>query len=241
MVCFLHAGSSKAEMTDAGAVEHMKRAIDTYERALRENPGDKQSVQMLMDNCERMHKEHPQDPAALKLLGIAYHTLAAQKMNGATKKALECLEKAHALDPYDAETLAYLGSAMTMSARDSWNVVSKVSRVNKGLNMLDTAVGKSPSSLPLRMVRGSNAMALPSMFNRRDVALKDFLYVEGVLSKKGQWNEHEKNLASSIFYRIGMIYRAKGDTQHGREYLGKAAKTAPGSFWAGLAKKQLSS
>ncbi|OPY03817.1 MAG: hypothetical protein A4E61_01027 [Syntrophorhabdus sp. PtaB.Bin184] len=244
MVLWAHAGIANAESAasapDVGKIQKLREAIDGSERTLRQNPQDKEAIKLLSESCERMDKENAHDLETVKLMAIAYHSLASAKIKGTTKKAIAYLEKARELSPDDMELLAYLGSAMTMSARDSWNVVAKLSRVNKGINMLDTAVARAPSNIALRMIRGSNSMALPGMFNRKDVALKDFLFVEEMLGKKPEWNDHDKTLASSVFYRLGMIYKGKSEEQQGKSYFERAVKTAPGSFWSSLAKKELS-
>lgn len=177
-----------------------------------------------------------QDIASLKTLGIAWHNLASLEVKGASGRAVETLKTASKAAPGDPETLAYLGSAMTMEARDSWNVVVKVSGVNRGINLMDKAVSLSPDKVVVRMVRGNNSLRLPDFFKRKEIALKDFLHLEA-LAKKSPGSVDADTLAE-ISYRLGVIYASRGDARLSSEYMVRAAAAAPQSKWGMEARKE---
>lgn len=178
---------------------------------------------------------NPQDAAALKTLGVAYHNLASLKVDGTAADAVATLTKAVDLLPDDAEALAYLGSAYTMSARDSWNVVDKVKNVNKGIALLDKALRKDGDNIRLRILRANNALALPGMFERKPVAKEDFAFVASRFEASGR---SDPVLLSEIYFKLAGLYGEEGDAAKRSAYLTKARETAPASPWAQKAEKE---
>lgn len=169
------------------------------------------------------------DVEKLKMLGIAYHNLAVLKVKGASAQAVDCLQKAWSLSASDYETLAYLGSSMTMTARDSWNVLGKVSLANKGIKMIDDAVFHRPDSFVIRMVRARNSLDLPEFFSRTEVAKKDFLFLQGLFIKSNiPW---DPAVEAEVFYELGMFFRRENNELTAKEYFQKAISTAPDSQW----------
>lgn len=109
---------------------------------------------------------------------IALHNAAAAGDNSALDDAVAMLEALNTADPQNAETVAYLGSAYAISAREGRNVVAKMRNVNKALRYLDQALEMNPSNFTVRMVRASVQSNLPPMFNRGDDAIEDMITLD---------------------------------------------------------------
>lgn len=198
---------------------------------------DKTQLKEIIHEAEDTIKKNPSDKGSLKVLGIAYHNMGILEIRGAPKKSVEYLKKAYQLSPDDYEVLAYLGSAKTMVARDSWNVITKVSRVNKGVNMMDKAVRKAPDNIVIRMVRANNSLALPKFFNRRHLAKRDFLAIERLIEKNP--SPIDSTTRAEVFYQLGMIYKEEKDASKAIIYFKKTLEVAPASYWAIKAKEEL--
>lgn len=204
--------------------------IDLY------NLTDEKRLEEVIAQTEKVLQNNPSDKKALKILGIAYHNLAVLEVKDASESSEEYLEKANKLSPDDYEITAYLGSAKTMVARDSWNFFTKVQNVNKGINIIDKAVSKSPDNITVRMVRAKNSLSLPKSFNRKKVAMKDLLHIEKLLeNSKG----HEPDFASEVFYEIALLYKDEGNEDIAKKYFQKAIKVSENSQWAQKAKKEM--
>jgi len=120
---------------------------------------------------------------AIQRSGIAYHNLATLKVSGASEKAVKFLKKASDMKPTDSITLAYLGSATTMSARDSWNMFTKMADANRGFNLLDKAVSLDPNNAILRVLRINNSLQAPDFLGRKRMVKSDFAKVEQLLTE----------------------------------------------------------
>lgn len=167
----------------------------------------KESLQKFVWNAEQESKDDLSDIKKLKMLGIAYHNLAVLKVKDASRKATAYLQKAYSLAPADDEVMVYLGSSTTMVGRDSWNVLTKVSIVNKGIKMMDEAVARMPDSIVVRMVRANNSLDLPEFFQRKGIARKDFEHLEMLITKPSA--EVEPDIKAEVFYQLGMFSKSE--------------------------------
>ncbi|KOR31054.1 hypothetical protein TI04_02780 [Achromatium sp. WMS2] len=168
------------------------------------------------------------DFLSLKRLGIAWHNLAVLKASGASDQALEILSQANRLNPEDMAVLAYLGSAKTLVARDSWNFITKMSQTNKGIAMIDKAVRRAPKDPVVRMVRANNSLALPEFFGRRPRATKDFEYMHAHQSEL----HFPPLIQAEISYKLASLKAAAGDQVAARTLYQEAITVAPKSAWA---------
>ena len=197
---------------------------------------DKDQLKKLISEQESIAQKKKDYPV-LKLMGVAYHNLGIIKVSGSSEKSVFYLQKAYELNPDDNETLAFLGSAITMKARDSWNFFTKLSEVNKGTNLLDKAVSREPDNCVIRVVRGNNSLCLPDFLGRKKIAKQDFLKVEQILSRKN--NELDSNTIAEVYYQLALIYKNEKDTKNVRSYFEKTIQTSPSSSAAHLAKNEL--
>lgn len=199
---------------------------------------EKESLQEFVQKVEHDNQGDLSDVKKLKMLGIAYHHLATLKVKEASQKAATYLQKAFSLSPADREIQAYLGSATTMVGRDSWNVLAKVSIVNKGIKMMDEAVAETPDSIVVRMVRANNSLNLPPLFDRKEIAKKDFQYLEMLITKPSA--EVEPDIKAEVFYQLGMFFRQEGNILAAKEYFKKSINVSPDSQWGKESKRNLS-
>lgn len=184
---------------------------------------------------ERAIAEHPADKKAYRRAGIAAHQLAMLAGKGYSDKAVKYLSTYLDKAPDDTVAQAYLGSSHAMLARDSGAVMKRLSNVNKGIDILNSAVKKEPGNFIVRMVRGSVFYELPSMFNYTKEAFDDFSYVA---SRFGSEPMADKELQAEVYYKLGKLAAKKGDSSAKSSYFAKAIEIAPKSQWAGLAKKE---
>ena len=198
---------------------------------------DKEALENIISDYEQKLEQNPNDIKTLKILGIAMHNLGISEVKGAPANSVHYLQKVYELHPDDYEVLAYLGSAKTMKARDSWNVITKVSSVNKGAKLMDRAVSKAPDNLIVRIVRANNSLSLPEFFKRKHLALKDLLHIERLMKEKEA--DFDIKLQTEVFYKIGKYYQEQGSSKEAVKYFHKAVQSSEDSKWGIQAKKEL--
>jgi len=115
--------------------------------------------------------------------GIAYHNLSVLNVGAASDKSVDYLKKALELRPTDSIVMAYLGSATTMMARDSWNIFTKMGDANRGFNLLDKAVATDPENVIVRVIRINNSLQAPDFLGRKRIAKQDMTKLEQILSQ----------------------------------------------------------
>lgn len=140
---------------------------------------------------------------ALKRSGIAYHNLATLKIDGASEKAVQFLKRASDMKPTDSITLAYLGSATTMTARDSWNVFTKMEEANRGFNLLDKAVVLDPNNAVLRVLRINNSLQVPDFLGRKRIVKPDFAKIEQLLAENP--NQLDPETVADVRKKVGKL------------------------------------
>jgi len=190
---------------------------------------EKETLQDFVQKTEKEVGITSSDIQKLKILGIAYHNLATLKVKDTPRKAAAYLQEVYSLSPNDDEVQAYLGSATTMIGRDSWNVLTKIGTVNKGIKMIDDAVVMMPDSIVIRMVRANNSLDLPDIFKRKEIARKDFQHLEMLVTKSS--SDIEPDIKAEIFYQLGMFYRRENNDSMAKEYFKKAINASPDSQW----------
>ena len=164
---------------------------------------------------EKVLEQNPSDYNTIKGLGIAYHTKAQKDAKKFAPKAVEFLSKAHEINKNDNETMCYFGSATTMMAKTTWNPIKKTSYVNKGIALMDKAVELDPDNVSVRMTRAMNSIRLPSMFNRRDIAVEDFEYLASLIEKNP---EVSASIKKDVYTNLAELYEKKDDKNRADKY-----------------------
>jgi tetratricopeptide (TPR) repeat protein len=79
--------------------------------------------------------------------------------------------------PNDAVVQAYIGSLDLLDAARTWAFWNKHVLSQQGLNELDQAVDRDPTSLEARFIRAATTWHLPFFFHRREQAESDLAYI----------------------------------------------------------------
>jgi tetratricopeptide (TPR) repeat protein len=174
-------------------------------------------------------------PERVKRLGIAWHNLAVLEQSGAANKAFALLSKLYETTPKDNEVLAYLGSAKIMVARDSWNFLSKISEVNKGIALLDKAVANEKDNVVIRIVRVNNSLALPGFLSREKKAKQDLNYLVELFKHVEATPEE----LGEVYYKLGQLLAKASDNTQSAVYFKQTIQASPQTNWAKLAQEAL--
>jgi tetratricopeptide (TPR) repeat protein len=177
------------------------------------------------DEAERLEerlKEDPQNLSIVHELAKIYHDRALHKEEGALKEAETFLKEAKRRFPNDMVILAWYGSLLTIKARDSWFPPLKLSRLQKGISILDEAVERAGDDVIVRMIRANNSLHLPEFTERVDVAIEDFKY----LLKASEEENFPKELLSKIHLDIAKAYIKKGKLREAKGHLEKVFELA---------------
>ncbi|NOY83635.1 MAG: hypothetical protein GXO96_02210 [Nitrospirae bacterium] len=165
----------------------------------------------------------------------------------ATQFAIEQFD--HLAKNYPDQPLysAYLGSAYTLKARDAWMPWTRLKYVEKGLELIDTALlnlrpkhdkmrlRDSIVSMETRLVALSTFLQVPSFLNRLQTA-KDLLTETFDSSAFAQANPEVKG---RIYLRAAELADKEGKTQIKGDYLQKALNELPEGRFRDKAEKDL--
>ncbi len=171
-----------------------------------------------------------------KRLGIEWHNLAVEEQSGAAKKAVEILKPLVKKSSKDYEVLAYLGSSLMMVGRDSWNPLTKMTSVNKGIDLVDKAVVKDKDNITIRLVRIYSSLDLPDYLGRRSKIKPDFDYLIDLIQRKDASLDEK----SEIYFLMGEFLMNEKDQIQSIDYLKQAIKNDPDSIWASKAQELIS-
>ncbi|MCK5829425.1 MAG: hypothetical protein KAH20_03905 [Methylococcales bacterium] len=174
-------------------------------------------------------------PEKKKRLAIAWHNLAIEEQSGAAEKAFAILKPLKKELPKDYEVLGYLGSALTMVGRDSWNPLTKMSNVNKGIAKIDKAIIKDKDNIICRLIRIYTSFSLPSFFGREEKIKPDLDYILDLTLR----TETTKETQSEINYLMGLLLVKEDKEKEAKVFLAKSIQFDPGSLWAKKSEKIL--
>ncbi len=123
----------------------------------------------------------PTNTVVLVALGKLCHnraTLDGPDAGEALKLAEKYLDQLLRIDPHHAFGRALLGSATVITAKEAWLPTTKISRVRRGLAVMDAAVNDAPDDENARFTRASNNLFLPDFFDRKGIVLADFTWLQ---------------------------------------------------------------
>jgi len=157
---------------------------------------------------QKMLDQDPSDYQTIKGMGVAYHMMATRDAEKYAPKAVEFLSKALEMNKGDCESMCYLGSAMTMMAKTTWNPMKKISYVNNGTGLMDEAIKKAPDNVSVRMTRAINSRRLPSYLERGPIALTDFEYLTHLIEKHPEIPTETKKM---VYMNLAELYDEEDD------------------------------
>lgn len=171
-----------------------------------------------------------------KRLGIEWHNLAVEEQRGAAEKAVKILKPLVKKASKDYEVLAYLGSSLMMVGRDSWNPLTKMTSVNKGIDLVDKAVEKDKDNITIRLVRVYSSLSLPDYLGRKSKIKPDFDYLIDIIQRKDATLDEK----SEIYFLMGRFLMNEKDQIQSIDFLNQAIKINPDSIWANKAQELIS-
>ena len=187
-----------------------------------------------VNQWEEQVKSEPDNRQLLFELGKYWHNVGGVKEDKeAVIKAEHYLERLIEINNENSLALVYYGSIITMKARDAvfWN---KIKFVKQGIEQMDKAVRLDPDNLEVRLVRGSNSVAMPKMMNRLSVALTDFKHIEKLDNEK-QLKLSDKYLPQ-YFYNYGLALFNDQEYKEAREKYLKTVEFDPDSDYSNHAR-----
>lgn len=151
------------------------------------------------------------------------------------RQAELALKQALALEPTNACACALEGSLTTLTAHEVWFPSAKISRVKKGLELMDAAVAAAPDDLEARFTRACNNMHLPEMFHRKAIAKDDFDWLEGRIEA----GKLSGDLAQYVRFYHGKAWVRWGDREAARNIWSRGIEVDPKSKWADILRREI--
>jgi len=179
----------------------------------------------------------PKNAAVLTEAGIACYGLAASGQQKAGDLAEEYLGRLLELQPRNTLAMVYYGSLMSLFARDAEEPWEKMEYMQTAIAKMDKAVALSPENAQVRLVRASNALHLPAMFNRLGMALSDFAEIETQI-QSGMSNLDSGALVT-FYFNYGVGHKKKGRQDEAQACFRRVVKMAPESPLGQQAKTAL--
>jgi tetratricopeptide (TPR) repeat protein len=158
---------------------------------------------------------NPDEYETLKALGIAYHIMATQDAQTYAPLAVKPLSKILKKNETDYVTLCYLGSATTLMAKTTSNLMEKGSYTNRGIALMDKAVRKEPDNVTIRLARAYNSKSLPDFLERRSVAIEDFEHIAEMIGKAPS---SLSSIKKEVYLNLAEFYEKGGDKEKADNY-----------------------
>jgi len=155
----------------------------------------------------------------------------------AVRDCIALLERTLAADPDNARALAWLGSALTLRARDLGIGPAKLETLKRGGALLDQAVAASEDP-EVRLVRAINSAKLPAVFGRRKIAREDFALL--LARARDRARPLPVPLAQGIFLHAGAFLKSDGNRAEAERAWNDGIALAPRSDLAGQMRSALS-
>lgn len=124
--------------------------------------------------------------ALVKELGILYYYLATEEETY-LEKSVTCFEGLKGYAPaLELVCDAYLASLTALRAKYTMWPINKLSYANSALSKLDKVVEKSPQNIEILYLRAALCHNLPSLFARKNTAIKDCKSIASHLAEQKQ-------------------------------------------------------
>ena len=159
--------------------------------------------------------QNPEDRETLNGLGIAYHIMATKDAQEYAPLAFKILSKAHEGNEADCVTLCYLGSATTLMASTTNDLMEKSSYTNRGIALMDKAVRKAPDNVTVRLTRAYNSKSLPDFLERKSVAVEDFEHLAKMI-RKGSLSSI--SIRKKVYSNLAELYEEIGQREKAEDY-----------------------
>lgn len=105
--------------------------------------------------------------------------------------------------PLNSHISAFYASVGCMSARDTWFIPSKISRVNDCIANLEKAVVMSDEDVSVRAIRAASSLKLPKRFGQQSVAIED---IEMILKNQDWSEQHPLLYKARLLTQLVVLY-----------------------------------
>jgi len=134
-----------------------------------------EAAQKRLEVAKQAIKANPKNAEELKVAGILMHQMNRKDANPEyVELAEKYLKDALKLNPSDFETMAWLGSVITMKAMFESDPGKQTLFVKMGSKKMDKAIKKAPDNKVVRLTRANNSIELPAFLKRTRFAVEDF-------------------------------------------------------------------
>ena len=181
-------------------------------------------------------------------IGILYGFLAtpADKYEaGAARKDVDYTDKFLLVEKDNPLALIWNGLGHGLISRDETNVIVKLLELNTSFGICDKAVDLSagkPYEWNIRFMRANMYVNLPAFFNKTDIAVKDYRFVEDEFNKN-TGNRVIEGSMGTVYYYLGENEKSNTNMDKAVEYWKKSVlindKYSADSYEAKMAKKEL--
>ncbi len=168
----------------------------------------------------------------------ALHQAGVAGDRTAVTRCIAQLESLLAREASNQTARAWLGSALTLRARDLGLGPAKLATLKRGGRLMDEAVAASDDP-EVRLIRALNSANLPAIFGRRAVAREDFrLLLERVRDPAHRVNEER---AQAIYLHAGDFLVKDGRRAEGMGVWREGLRFRPGTVLAREISSRLTS
>ncbi len=147
----------------------------------------------------------------------------------AASKGNKLFSKLYKEAPQDARVKAYYGSERLLEAAHTWAPWKKYSLSKQGIQLLDSAVERSPNNLEVRFVRAVTTYNLPGFFGRKKQSEQDFSYLSSRVVGAARDGKLEPSIAASALLFYGRICKEKSKPEQASVAWKSAENLAPRS------------
>lgn len=128
-----------------------------------------------LDQAISAIESDPENISEMKNAGILMHQMNRKDPDKKlVKQGEKYLKTALKKDKKDYETMAWLGSIITMKAMFENDPGKQTLYVKMGAKKMDKAIKKAPDNKVVRLTRANNSMELPPFLKRTRFAVTDF-------------------------------------------------------------------
>jgi hypothetical protein len=176
---------------------------------------DSLTLDRKLTELEKAFSANPTNPAALYTLAKYCHDIGAKDNEQAAKLAEKYFNDLLKLQPTNALATAYLGSTLTMRARDSFWPTRQLSLVKEGIRTMDRAVALAPNDITIRMVRAMNNVHMPRWLDRETIVQDDFVWLWDQVQKQPAFFPTGDKQDIALFYGETLVKAKQKDKARG--------------------------
>ncbi|MBN2030589.1 hypothetical protein JW824_10125 [bacterium] len=107
------------------------------------------------------------------------------------EEAFNLFEEIGENESLEGLALTYMGALTALKGKYAFLPITKYRHVQKGLQLMDDGIQKSPDNIEARFIRGMTCYYLPFFFNRKKTAREDFKIIVKQLNTECHYYDTE--------------------------------------------------